>query len=64
MSEVFPLRDHDGRDWWKALDPYGGLRTRTRPARAAAAPARRAGGATSPPGWCASPSGAATSTGW
>jgi len=30
MSEVFPLRDNDGREWWKALDPEGGLRTRSR----------------------------------
>ncbi|MFI6299839.1 ATP-binding protein [Nonomuraea sp. NPDC050790] len=30
MNDVFPLRDHDGREWWKALDPEGGLRTRTR----------------------------------
>jgi signal transduction histidine kinase len=30
MNEVFPLRDNDGREWWKALDPEGGLRTRTR----------------------------------
>ncbi|MEU0565396.1 PAS domain-containing protein, partial [Nonomuraea sp. NPDC005983] len=30
MNEVFPFRDHDGREWWKALDPEGGLRTRSR----------------------------------
>ncbi|MEU8251708.1 PAS domain-containing sensor histidine kinase [Nonomuraea sp. NPDC048916] len=30
MDEVFPFRDHDGRDWWKALDLEGGLRTRSR----------------------------------
>jgi PAS domain S-box-containing protein len=30
MNEVFPLRDNDGREWWKALDPEGGLRTRSR----------------------------------
>ncbi|WP_049568552.1 sensor histidine kinase [Nonomuraea sp. SBT364] len=30
MSEVFPFRDNDGREWWKALDPEGGLRTRSR----------------------------------
>ncbi len=30
INEVFPLRDNDGREWWKALDPEGGLRTRTR----------------------------------
>src|SRR5690606_22774477 len=26
MNEVFPFRDHDGRDWWKARDPEGGRR--------------------------------------
>ncbi|MFI6599775.1 ATP-binding protein [Nonomuraea sp. NPDC050536] len=30
MNEIFPFRDHDGREWWKALDPEGGLRTRSR----------------------------------
>lgn len=30
MNDVFPFRDHDGRDWWKALDPESGLRTRVR----------------------------------
>ncbi|MGN9787609.1 ATP-binding protein [Nonomuraea sp. ZG12] len=30
MNDVFPLRDNDGREWWKALDPEGGLRTRAR----------------------------------
>ncbi|MEU7004391.1 PAS domain-containing sensor histidine kinase [Nonomuraea sp. NPDC046570] len=30
MSEIFPFRDHDGREWWKSLDPDAGLRTRTR----------------------------------
>jgi PAS domain S-box-containing protein len=30
VTEVLPLRDHEGRDWWKWLDPSGGLRTRTR----------------------------------
>ncbi|MEV1171417.1 ATP-binding protein [Nonomuraea sp. NPDC049784] len=30
MNDVFPFRDHDGRDWWKALDPEGGLRIRSR----------------------------------
>ncbi|MGV9307691.1 ATP-binding protein [Nonomuraea sp. NPDC004354] len=30
INEVFPFRDHDGREWWKCLDPEGGLRTRTR----------------------------------
>lgn len=27
-TEVLPLRDADGRDWWRHVDPYGGLRTR------------------------------------
>lgn len=30
VNEVLPLRDPEGRDWWKWLDPYEGLRTRTR----------------------------------
>jgi PAS domain S-box-containing protein len=30
MDEVFPFRDHDGREWWKCLDPQSGLCTRTR----------------------------------
>jgi PAS domain S-box-containing protein len=30
IDDVFPFRDHDGREWWKALDPEGGLRTRSR----------------------------------
>jgi PAS domain S-box-containing protein len=30
FADVLPLRDVDGRDWWKCLDPYGGLATRTR----------------------------------
>nr|WP_283133979.1 ATP-binding protein [Rhizohabitans arisaemae] len=30
LRDVLPLRDTDGRDWWKCLDPYAGLRTRTR----------------------------------
>jgi PAS domain S-box-containing protein len=30
IRDVFPLRDHDGREWWKWLDPSGGLSTRTR----------------------------------
>lgn len=30
FRDVLPLRDHDGHDWWKYTDPYGGLRTRTR----------------------------------
>lgn len=28
-SEVLPLHDHDGRDWWSCTRPYDGLRTRT-----------------------------------
>lgn len=28
--DVLPLRDDDGRVWWKLSDPFGGLRTRTR----------------------------------
>lgn len=27
-TDVLPLRDGDGRDWWACTDPYGGLRTR------------------------------------
>ena len=30
LHDVLPLHDADGRDWWKATDPYHGLRTRTR----------------------------------
>ncbi|SDR26714.1 PAS domain-containing sensor histidine kinase [Thermostaphylospora chromogena] len=30
IRDVFPFRDADGREWWKWLDPCGGLRTRTR----------------------------------
>ena len=30
IGEVFPFRDHDGREWWKCLDPDSGLRTRSR----------------------------------
>lgn len=30
FRDVLQLHDTDGRDWWKCLDPYGGLRTRTR----------------------------------
>jgi signal transduction histidine kinase len=30
LPDVLPLHDADGRDWWKCLDPYGGLSTRTR----------------------------------
>ena len=29
-ADVLPLFDSDGRDWWKCLNPYGGLATRTR----------------------------------
>jgi signal transduction histidine kinase len=28
--DVLDLHDSEGRDWWKCLDPFGGLRTRTR----------------------------------
>lgn len=28
-SDVLPLRDGDGRDWWACTRPYAGLRTRT-----------------------------------
>lgn len=30
FRDVLPLRDGDGRDWWKYTDPYHGLPTRTR----------------------------------
>lgn len=30
FRDVLPLRDEDGRDWWKHCDPFGGLRIRTR----------------------------------
>ena len=30
VRKVLPLRDADGRCWWKAADPYHGLFTRTR----------------------------------
>jgi PAS domain S-box-containing protein len=30
FRDVLPLHDGEGRDWWKCVDPYGGLRTRTR----------------------------------
>ncbi|ETK30411.1 sensor histidine kinase [Microbispora sp. ATCC PTA-5024] len=30
VSDVLPLRDPDGRDWWKWLDPQGGLSIRSR----------------------------------
>src|SRR5262245_22448659 len=30
LPDVLPLHDAEGRDWWKCLDPYGGLSTRTR----------------------------------
>lgn len=30
LSEVLPLSDSAGRNWWHCTDPYGGLPTRTR----------------------------------
>jgi PAS domain S-box len=30
IADALPLRDADGREWWKWLDPQGGLRIRTR----------------------------------
>ncbi|MFC6084790.1 sensor histidine kinase [Sphaerisporangium aureirubrum] len=30
FPDVLPFRDNDGRDWWKWLDAYRGLRIRTR----------------------------------
>jgi hypothetical protein len=30
LPDILPLHDAEGRDWWKCLDPYGGLSTRTR----------------------------------
>lgn len=30
FDQVLPLRDAEGREWWKCTDPYGGLSTRTR----------------------------------
>lgn len=30
FRDVLPLTDPEGRDWWKCLDPYGGLATRSR----------------------------------
>jgi PAS domain S-box-containing protein len=30
FRDVLPLHDVEGRDWWKCLDPYGGLVTRSR----------------------------------
>jgi signal transduction histidine kinase len=30
FADVLPLFDADGRDWWKFVDPYHGLATRTR----------------------------------
>ena len=30
FRDVLPLYDAEGRDWWKCLDPYAGLSTRTR----------------------------------
>lgn len=29
-TDVLPLHDSEGRDWWKAVDPYRGLSIRTR----------------------------------
>ncbi|HEY9523540.1 MAG TPA: PAS domain-containing protein, partial [Thermopolyspora sp.] len=29
LPDVLPFRDAEGRDWWKWLDPQGGLCTRT-----------------------------------
>ncbi len=30
FADVLPFFDSDGRDWWKCVDPYHGLATRTR----------------------------------
>jgi signal transduction histidine kinase len=30
LPDVLTLHDAEGRDWWKCLDPYGGLSTRSR----------------------------------
>src|SRR4051794_1304363 len=30
FRDVLPLHDAEGRDWWKCLEPYDGLSTRTR----------------------------------
>lgn len=30
FRDILPLHDAEGRDWWKCLDPYAGLPTRTR----------------------------------
>jgi PAS domain S-box-containing protein len=30
LRDVFSFHDHDGRDWWKWLDTYGGLSSRAR----------------------------------
>lgn len=30
FRDVLPLHDAEGRDWWKCLDPYAGLATRSR----------------------------------
>ncbi|GIH22955.1 PAS domain-containing sensor histidine kinase [Acrocarpospora phusangensis] len=30
VTDVLPFRDAEGRDWWKWLDPHGGLSTRSR----------------------------------
>nr|WP_242454081.1 ATP-binding protein [Bailinhaonella thermotolerans] len=42
FGDALPLRDAEGRDWWKCLDPIGGLRSRTRvPERALHLPGRQ-----------------------
>jgi PAS domain S-box-containing protein len=30
VRDVLPMHDGEGRDWWKCVDPYAGLATRTR----------------------------------
>ncbi|GAA4575362.1 ATP-binding protein [Planotetraspora kaengkrachanensis] len=42
VVDVLPFRDLEGRDWWKWLDPRGGLRTRSRqPERPLSLPGRQ-----------------------
>ncbi|GII34073.1 PAS domain-containing sensor histidine kinase [Planotetraspora mira] len=42
ITDVLPFRDLEGRDWWKWLDPRGGLRTRSRaPERPLSLPGRQ-----------------------